>query len=186
MFDSVNTAAQHIFHERYRVLIPRHFMYSAEYIRKVGYGASGNAGVDRMASSNLEAMNQTIAGLAILHFQGAELLLLDENDCVPIYKAIVRHLVDWRDFSSHGLNPDQCPPIEDFRALEEIAIQFHIRAQELEPIAQPNSRLWDAVQAMNRSASRMVWNRTQSRDAEGSIKPYLSIVDDIEKNLLGD
>lgn len=183
MFDAVNTAARHIFREKYRVFVPRGFMYSDEYIRQVGYASSGDSTVDRMSANNLMRVNQTIAGWAILHAQGAELLLVDEQDCIPIYKAIIKHLSDWRDFSLLGLSTAHCPPIDDFRALEAIAIHYHVRVQELEPTPQHNSVLRDAVLNMNRGLSRSVINRTRAKDSEDSIVPYISIVDDIEKNM---
>lgn len=186
MFDSVNTAARHIFRQRYRVYIPRSFMYGSEYIRKVGYHSTGNTLVDQMSIKDLTIMNQTIAGWAILHHQGAELILADEKDAIPIYKAIQQHLRDWLDFSRLNLHPDFCPPVDDFRALEAIAMYYHIRVQELEPIPQTHSTLKNALLGMNRGASYRSTTRTQRGIDTDEIKPYVSMVDDIEKNLYGD
>jgi hypothetical protein len=176
------TAANHIFTERYNVLIPRSFMYGPEYIRKAGYGTTGDATVDRMQASSLERMNQTIAGLSVLYCQGAEPLLANPPDCIPIYKAIVKHLNDWKDFSHQGLNPEYCPPMEDFRALEALAVYFHFTVQELEPIPQSNSKLVDSILSMNRGA-RMT-QRTQQAE-EPSIPAFVSIADTIEENIYG-
>lgn len=178
------SAANHLFQERYQCVIPRSFMFGEEYIRKVGYGSTNDARVDRMQASSLITVQQTIAGLAYLHCQGAEPLLFDENDCVPIYKAIVQHLTDWRDFSYQGLNPDYCPPMVDFYAFERLAIYYHQRVQELQPTAQSSSKLRDTVLNMNRGGSRPV-NRVTEND-ELKILPFVSIAEDIEKNLYGD
>ena len=179
------TAANHIFTQRYQCLIPRSFMYGPEYIRKAGYGTSGDLSVDRMQASSLERMNQTVAGLSMLFAQGAEPILAEEQDCIPIYKAIVKHLNDWKDFSHQGLNPEYCPPLEDFRCLEALAMYYHYRVQELEPIPQSNSKLIDSILGMNRGGSRSV-NRIQQPNEEPQIPAFVSIVDDIERNLYGD
>lgn len=181
------SAANHIFTQRYMCVIPRSFMFGEKYIAKHGYGATGDPVVDRMAANNLTTMNQTIAGLCVLYSQGAEPLLKDEADCVPIYKAIVKHLNDWRDFSAQGLNPDYCPPMLDFRALEALAIYYHYKVQELAPMAQSRSQLRDSVMNMNRGGARAVQRAAnpQATD-EPTILPFVSIADDIERNLYGD
>lgn len=186
MFDSTNTAAKHIFRKKYQVYVPRTFLYGPEYLRKVGYDVSGDPQVDRMAANSLTRVNQTIAGWAILHSQGAELILADEKDCIDIYKAITQHLRDWLDFSTMGIAPQYCPPIEDFRALECIAQHFHVRVQELEPTPQITSGLKEALLSMNRGVTRTSFNRSRSQTEEGAIKPYTNLCDDIERNLYGD
>lgn len=186
MFDATYTAAKHIFRKKYQVYVPRTFLYGPEYIRKVGYESSGDPVVDRMAINNLSRVNQTIAGWAILHSQGAELILANEKDCIEIYKAITQHLRDWLDFSSMGIAPEYCPPIEDFRALEAIAQHYHIRVQELEPTPQITSGLKEALLSMNRGITRSSFNRTRSQGQDGSIKPYEPMCDQIERNLYGD
>lgn len=177
------SAANHLFTQRYQAVIPRSFMFGEEYIRKVGYGSTNDPHVDRMQASSLVNVQQTIAGLAYLYCQGAEPLLADETDCVPIYKAIIKHLSDWRDFSYQGLNPEYCPPMIDFQAFERLAVYYHYRVQELEPVAQSNSKLRDAVLNMNRGGMRSVNRAPQD---ELNIKPFVSIADDIERNLYGD
>lgn len=179
------SAANHLFHQRYQAVIPRSFMFGEKYIAKVGYGSTNDPHVDRMQASSLVNVQQTIAGLAYLHCQGAEPLLADENDCVPIYKAIIQHLSDWRDFSYQGLNPDYCPPMVDFYAFERLAIYYHYKVQESTPIAQSNSKLRDAILNMNRGGSSPVSRNSQNTD-ESQIKPFVSIANDIEKNLYGD
>lgn len=185
MYAPEASAANHIFTNRYHVMIPRSFMFGPKYIAKVGYGSSGDQMVDRMQNTDLVNMHQTIAGLAVLYSQGAEPLLGVETDCVPIYKAIVKHLNDWRDFSYQGLNPDYCPPMVDFWALEKLAHYFHYKAQALQPTAQSHSQLRDSVMNMNRGGSRAV-NRAAGPQQEQEILPFVSIADDIERNLFGD
>jgi len=181
------SAANHIFNERYQCKIPRSFMYGPNYIAKHGYGASGDPTVDRMAANNLTVMNQTIAGLAVLYSQGAEPLLLNEDDCVSIYRTIVKHLVEWRDFSAQGLNPDYCPPMLDFRALEALAIRFHYEVQERAPMAQSRSQLRDSVMNLRRGGGRAVYRAANPlSESAPDILPFVSIADDIERNLYGD
>lgn len=179
------SAANHIFTQRYQCMIPRSFMFGPEYARKVGYGVTGNQIVDRMQVNSLETQHQTIAGLAVLYHQGAEPLLVNEADCVPIYKALVKHLTDWRDFTAQGVNPAYCPPVIDFIVLDKLAEYYHYRAVELSPAPETTDRLHNAIMALNRSGNRAVV-RQKSHNDDNTIRAYVSIADDIERNLYED
>ncbi len=185
MYAPDQSAANHIFTERYHVLIPRSFMFGPEYIRKVGYAVAGDASVDRMQANSLENQRQTIAGLSVLYWQGAEPLLGNEMDCIPIYRNIMRHLAEWRDFTYMGINAQYCPPIQDFQCLEALAMYFHYKVHELDPKPETTDRLHNAVMALNRSGNRSVI-RQKTHDEENNIKPFVSIAEDIERNLYGD
>ena len=185
MFSPGRSAANYLFTERFEVLIPRSFMYGENYVKKVGYAVTGDPTVDRMQANNLERQKQTIVGLAYLFWQGAEPLLVNEADKVPIYKAIIQHLTDWRDFSHHGINQAYCPPMADFHALENLAQYFHHRVQEMEPVAQTKDRMRDTIMGMNRTGQRSML-RESTRNRDNTIRPFVSLVEDIERNIYGD
>lgn len=187
-----DTAAYRLWHRKYQVRIPRSLMYSAQYISKVGTHVSGDYAVDSAGVNELMTMWQTGAGLALLYRDGADLespnTFVNKADKIPLYEDIQRHLLDWRTFAYSGIHPDSAPPISDFRMLEAVAIAIHYDVQKQRPTVQSSSAMKEAIMGMNRLRNPGVVNallRKASED-EGQIKPYLSIVDDLEEYLLGD
>jgi hypothetical protein len=164
-------------------------MYGPEYLRKVGYNISGDPMVDQAAAGNLLTMNQSGAGIVILYAQGAPLDFVNVRDCVKLYADIQEHLRDWERVAQQGMHPDNAPPLEEFRMLEMVAMDIYRTAKFYEPDESKGDSVRDAIMAMNRRRNPVQterYLRGQLTDSNGSLKPYVSIVDRIEHHLLGD
>lgn len=184
------TAAYRLFHWKYRVRIPRSLMESAEYSAGVGYHISGDAQVDAMQTTSVVTINQTVAGIAILHNQGApvdDFLFLDPKDAVLVYTDIQEHLQDWKRLTYQSIHPDACPPIEDFRMFEDVAIALYQTAKFYEPDEASGNELRDRIMSLNRGRNRAGterYLRDRLLGEGGALKPYVSLVDAIETQLL--
>lgn len=184
------TAAYRLFHWKYQVRIPRSLMESSEYIAAVGYHVTGDAMVDAMQTTSVLTMNQTAAGLAILHSQGApidDFTFLTPNDAALVYTDIQEHLQDWKHVTYQGVHPDACPPIEDFRMFEDVAMALYRTAKFYEPDEASGNELRDRIMMLNRSRNRVGterYLRERLAGEGGMLKPYVSLVDAIETQLL--
>lgn len=184
------TAAYRLFHWKYQVRIPRSLMESSEYTAAVGYHVTGDAMVDAMQSTSVLTMNQTAAGLAILHAQGApidDFTFLTPNDAALVYTDIQEHLQDWKQVTYQGVHPDACPPLEDFRQFEAVAMALYRTAKFYEPDEASGNELRDRIMMLNRSRNRVGterYLRERLAGEGGMLKPYVSLVDAIETQLL--
>lgn len=184
-----DTAAYRLFHHRYQVKIPRALMYSKEYVRKVGYSVSGDPRVDQTTATDLQTVNQTGAGIAMLYAQGAPLCFLDERDTIKLYADIQQHLTDWETQARLGIHPDAAPPLDDMRMFEAVAMDIYSTAKFYEPEEKRGDELRDLIMMMNRRRNPVGTERflrDKITGEGGELKPYVSIVDRIEEYLLGD
>lgn len=181
-----HTAAWRLFKLKYRMRIPQAFMYGEAYIEKHGYAVSGDHELDHARMMELSVMSQSVAALAMFHADGAAVDLVDERDAVPIYADIREHLTDWERETRTVIHLDSIPPLEEFRQLEAVAIELHAAALHHEPIAADDG-IQARLMAMNRRRNP---RRTESSlrqrnyDKRGNLKPYESIVDKIEQNMI--
>jgi hypothetical protein len=184
------TAAYRLFHWKYQVRIPRSLMESSEYINNVGYHVSGDARVDAMQSTSVLVMNQTAAGIAILHSQGApvdDFLFLKKSDAADVYTDIQEHLQDWKRVTYQGIHPNDCPPIEDFRMFEAVAMALYRTAKFYEPDEASGNELRDRIMMLHRSRNPVGTDRylrNKITDDKGQLRGYESIVDAIESQML--
>lgn len=184
------TAAYRLFHWKYQVRIPRSLMETTEYTNAVGYHVTGDAQVDAMSSTAVLTMNQTVAGIAILHNQGApvdDFLFVDPKDAALVYMDIQEHLQDWKRITYQSVHPDACPPIEDFRMFEDVAMALYRTAKFYEPDEASGNELRDRIMLLNRGRNRTGterYLRNRLADDNGALKPYVSLVDAIETQLL--
>lgn len=180
---SKKTAAYRLFHHRYQVRIPQTLLYSKIYLDKVGYNISGDARVDHAAPKQLMAVNQTAAGLAILHSQGAPLDFIRPDRIPVMYNDIQEHLNDWLRIAHQGVHPASVPPMEDFRKFEAVAMELHRIAKLKQPIEEDPDLFRRQIMSMQRSRNPTAATtvaRKRFFDDQGNIKPYVSIVDRIE------
>jgi len=183
------TAAWRLFHLRYQVRIPESFLQSPEYTRTVGYNISGDRRIDSYAPHRLATVNQTGAGIAVLHGQGVP---LEEAFVVPsqipqLYNDIQEHLNDWHHVAFQGVHPDAAPPLEDFRMFEAVAFTLYPAAKRMQPIEVEVDSIRNQIMALTRGRNpNLAQRRARSRfeDEHGNLKPYVSIVDKIEELLL--
>lgn len=166
------------------MMIPPIFLYGEKYIEKVGYPITGDAGVDQARLHVPEMVRQTPAGLAMLHAEGAPIEFVNAADTVPVYADIIEHLRDWEAVAIAGCHPDDAPPIEEFRQLEDIAIAIHSMARYFEPRTESRNLVTERLHsmAMRRSSVRSYVEAKQKADRVQD-RPYVSIVDRIERRL---
>lgn len=183
-----DTAAYRLWHRKYLVRIPKSLMYSPEYVSQSGIPISGDMDVDSAGVNELMTMWQTGAGLALLYRDGAELNFVEKKDKVLLYRDIQQHLTDWRSFAYTGIHYASAPPINDFRMLEAVAMELHYAVQKLQPVEVPTSSMREAILSMNRRRNPGATNAMQRRvtEEDGEVRPYVSIVDEIENYLLGE
>ena len=177
------TAAWRLFNLRYEVVSPDHAGYSTHYLRNNHINVTGDKQVDRARESQMSRGQQTAAGIAMLMNEGYSVGLVNYKDCVQIYADIQQHLGDWREQTLFHSHPDGFPPIEDLRAFEALAVEVYELAKKLEPREDVRSKIFDSLVEMNRRrnlTSTNKWLRERS-ETDGKLKPYVSIVDQIER-----
>lgn len=182
------TAAWRLFHLRYPMYISRIFMVSKEYVEKHGYYITGDVDLDRKRMGEPDLIRQTVAGIAMLHAEGCPVVLENKRDSVAIYKDLQEHLRDWERAAYDNIHPEDAPPISEFRQLEAIAIAVYPDAMFYQPRDRVGSDdLQDRLMAMSRSRNSVRVDKevaSRIRNEHGVLKPYVSVVDRIEKLLL--
>lgn len=180
------TAAYRLFHYRYRVYMPRIFLYSREYLDKMGMNVSGDPDLDQARLMEPDLLNQTVAGLAMLHAEGAPIQFFDHTDIPKAYADIQEHLIDWENAIRRGIHISDVPPIEEFRQLEAVAQALYSSAKYFEPEEKVGG-LRDLLMEFNRQRAPKAmeyFHRQRLMGEDGELKPYVSIVDRIERQLL--
>ena len=182
-----NTAAWRIWNLRFPMKVPMLAQYSNEYIRKNAVNISGDKKLDRMMVNQMVDVNQTCAGLALIISEGYSVSITNRWDCVQIYSDIQEHFRNWLDMTYSGYPPDAFPPIEDLRLLEALALEMHTEAQRLSPKdREVASRIFDGIERMNRRRNLVAADKhaRERSMAGGQLRPYNSIIDQIEKYIL--
>lgn len=182
-----HTAAYRLFHFKYEMRIPQIFMYGQDYLEKNGYHVSGDSALDKQRLMEPSVMRQSAAGLAILHDEGAPIDFLNEKDSVEVYEDIQEHLLDWERVANQGIHPEDAPTVEEFRQFEAIAIALYETSKFYEPDEQAGDPLRDRLMMMNRRRNPVRterYLRDKITNDKGDLKPYVSIVDRIEKALV--
>ena len=187
----LNTAAWRLWHIQYNVYIPRSLMSTREYNDKVGYHVTGDPGVDSAMNNALMLQRQTGAGIAVLYRDGAPLETVFQNpkDRIPLYRDIQEHLINWREQIFNNVHPGALPPLSDFRMLEAVARGIHPYVAKANQAMAPESDIRDRLLAMNQRRNpnfNASLAKKQFQTEDGHIKPYVSIVDDIERLVMED
>ncbi|ANM44885.1 hypothetical protein KTN4_127 [Pseudomonas phage KTN4] len=182
-----NSAAWRIWNLQYMVQVPMIAGYSAEYLRKNPFNTTGDKKVDRLRTNQLETVRQTAAGLALILAEGHPIGFYKHSDCAQIYHDIQRHFQDWYDLTLMGADPNTFPPIEDLRGLEDLLMEVYFTAMKLEPQVERRSSVFDSIITMNMRRNSMATRKfldKRVQDQKQNIKPYKSLVDEIEKYVL--
>ena len=181
------TAAYRLFHYKYEMRLPQSFLYGPAYLQKHGYHVSGDLRLDQARLMELTVVRQTPAGLAMLHNDGAPIDILDAQDIVAIYEDIQEHLRDWERLVNEGVHPSDVPPLNELRMFEAIASALYETSKFYEPDESYGDGIRDRLMAMNRRRSPLRterYLRDKLTTDKGTLKPYVSIVDRIENELL--
>lgn len=185
--DKPYTAAYRLFHFKYEMRIPQIFMYGKDYLEKNGYHISGDGALDRQRLMEPSVMRQTGAGLAMLHDEGAPIDFVNEKDAVEVYEDIQEHLLDWERIAMQGIHPDDAPSIDEFRQFEAVAMALYSTSKFYEPDERSGDPLRDRLMMMNRRRNPVrteAYLRDKITTDKGELKPYVSVVDRIERALV--
>lgn len=155
------------------------FLASGRYHSNV----TGCREVDAGANGRMDKTKLNAAAIAMFIAEGHAIGLIHVKDCVQIYHDVQEHLNDWRDQCRFALHASEFPEIEELRMFENLALEMYIHAQKLSPRTEQHSALFDSLLNMNRRRNLTATNKWMKlRTHEGEeIKPYISIVDEIER-----
>lgn len=182
-----HTPAWRLFNLRYKVMASNLVEVTTEYLAsgKAYMNVTGDRLVDTLAAGRMEYKNMTAAALAMNIAEGHTVAITQLADCVQMYADIQDHLHDHLQAAKQALHVDDLPPIEDLRAFEALALVVYRVAKKLEPRPELKSNIFDNLVEMSRRRNLMATNKSLRAmdDRDGQLKPYLSIVDDIELKL---
>lgn len=183
-----HTPAWRLFNLRFKCLATNLIEVTSEYLAtgQVIMNVTGDPNVDRLSGGRMEIKNLTAAAIAMFMDEGHAIAITDMYDCVQIYNDIQDHLHNHLRLSRQALHKSELPPIEDLRMFEALALEVYQTAKRLEPKAsQVHGGIFDSFIEMSRRRNLIATNRflKAQLEHEGSIRPYISIVDDIEINM---
>lgn len=184
-----HNACWRLFNYRYPVWYPKIFMYDPEYIAKRGYAITGDPTMDRQRLMESDIFRQSPAGMAMLIDDGAPIdqdAFHDAADIPYVYQDIQEHLMDWEREINRGIHINDCPPLEDFYQLENLAMILHPTAMRLMTEEESSgSGILDKLREMNRRRSSIVRKEKPGLNDQGEVRPYVSIVERIAKEYHG-
>lgn len=182
-----HTPAWRLFNLRYKCMATNLVEISTEYLAtgNAVINVTGDRTVDALSAGRLEYKNMTAAALAMNIAEGHVVAITELKDCVQMYADIQDHLNDHLMASRQALHIDDLPPIEDLRAFEALALFVYRVAKKLEPRPEIQSSIFDNLVEMSRRRNLLATNKSLRAmdDRDGDIKPYVSIVDDIERHM---
>lgn len=121
--DEELTAAHRLFKIHYFIRCQNKFLYTDHFLKNKGIiSTTPKEAEAEMNSFRMTAM--TIAEIAILRNEGAQINFTEQSDCVKIYDCIVEHMTDWITIIQRGIY-DRLPPSEDFYILDQLASELH-------------------------------------------------------------
>lgn len=181
------TPAWRLFNLRYKCAASNLVEVTTEYLAsgRAVMNVTGDKIVDTLAAGRMEYRNMTAAAIAMFISEGHPIAITQLKDCVQIYADIQDHLHDHLMAAKSAMHIDDLPPIEDLRAFEALALEVYRTAKKLEPRPEIKSSIFDNLVEMSRRRNLMATNRSLKAmdESDGIIKPYISIVDDIERHL---
>lgn len=187
-----HNACWRLFHFKFKIHLPHYFMYGPEYLKKIGTVSTGDALLDRERAMDTTVVQQTPAGMAMLLAQGAPIntdSFLDPATDIPfIFDDIQEHLRDWERAIMGQMHISEIPELEEFREFEALALELYSAARHIAPVHLDDRSLQSSIMSFNaRRAGRNVTQEARLKlyDKDGAIQPYVSIVDRIERLLIG-
>lgn len=182
------TPAWRLFNLRFKCLATNLIEVTSDYLAtgNVIMNVSGDPTVDKLASGRMEIKNLTAAAIAMFMDEGHAIAITDMYDCVQIYNDIQDHLHNHLQASRQAFHKDELAPIEEYRMFEALALEVYQTAKRLEPKAEKlQGGVFDSFIEMSRRRNLIATNKflKSQNETDGQIKPYISIVDDIEANI---
>lgn len=180
-----HSAAYKIYHYRWEVWVPQHFIVN-EYNPPEIYGSpsSGDAKVDRALAESPMKAHLTIAQMAKFFEQGANFRFHEQKKTADAYKIVHQHLTDWNDNlrRSPGLMD---APVEELRMLDNLAKEMY-RIGHFYMDAKPSTGLNAALDRLGGGSRRAGMRRHNSEEAQEKRKlpqEHESMADAISKQV---
>ena len=184
-----DSPAWRLFHNTYHIRMPALAQYSMDYMSDAIVNITGDKKIDKANLNMMIDSRRTAAGMAMLMAEGYGLELITRWDSVRIYTDIIQHFQGWLQEAHTGVPAECFPPIEDFRTLEMLAMEMHDNAMTMKPEeVRAASSIFDQLRSLNRARNSVVAERMERLrvTSGGQVKAYRSIVDEIEKYVIGD
>lgn len=183
------TPAWRLFNLQFKCLASSMLEYSTEYLTSGNavINVTGDKHVDSMAAGRMEIRRLTAAAIAMYMNDGNSIGITDMYDCVQIYNDVQDHLHDHLMASKQAMHREDVAEIEELRQFEALALEVYQTAKRLEPRTKnaQGGGIFDGFIEMSRRRNLIATNRflKEQTQANGELKPYLSIVDEIERNM---
>ena len=120
MIKEEETTAFGIFKQLYKVRIPSINLLSRDELEEFGRPTTGDPLYDRAVMSELRLVMIPISKMVEYYKEGAQVRVVDHQDCERIYRAIENHLNAWKDKLTKSMNVGSAP-IQDLKDLDEFA-----------------------------------------------------------------
>ena len=146
-----NNASVRLFSELFSIDIPRHFLFSEEYLSVYNPMKDQDGNFDHDAALRTTRIRLPIAGIVMHFVAGAEISFPNPKDTHTIYKLIVENLNDWLHIvNTHFVSIT--PPIEDLRKMERLAEALHGYALTNGPLEQEHGNKFTQLSGSNNLA----------------------------------
>ena len=167
-----HTAAYKIFHYEWEASVPYPFVFTEDYMRQAGQLIS-DPGYDARLSNQMVEGRYTIAQLATLFEEGAQILLQKPEDAKTIYDYISQHLEDWANHVSNNSGFDFAnAPVQDLMLLSRLADELYGYAARFFRHERPRGKLARRLEQMRtRFNRRRVIPVTPTQPAERPTMP---------------
>lgn len=179
------TAAWRLFNLRYECMSSSITQVTTNYLATGNHivNITGDYQIDKLMPGRYDKTRLSAAAIAMFLAEGNAVGLIHIKDCIQIYHDIQEHLNDWLDQCRFAMHADEFPEIMELRLFENLALEVYEHSQKLEPRTEARSALFESLLNMNRRRNLVSTNKwLKQRTNEGSvIKPYISIVDEIER-----
>lgn len=181
------TPAWRLFNLRYKCMATSLIEVTTEYLQsgRAVMNVTGDKVVDTLSVGRMEYKILTAAAIAMFMNEGHSIAITQLKDCVQMYADIQDHLHNHLEASKQAMHIDDLPPIEDLRAFEALALEVYRVAKRLEPRPEVKSSIFDSLVEMSRRRNLVATNKYlhDMNTTDNQLRPYVSIVDDIERNM---
>lgn len=182
----LHSAAYKIFHYEWEASVPYTYVFTENYMRQSGMLVS-DAGYDARLPNQMIDGRYTIAQLAVLFEEGAQIKLQNPMDAKDIYDLIARHLEDWSTYLNGNASFDYSKaPMDDLMNLSRLADELYGFAARFFRHEQPRGKLARRLDQMRSRFSVGIGRRRAPKPEPGVVveAPVMPSHSDLTKNIL--
>lgn len=180
-----HSPAYKIFHYEWEASVPYTYVYTEQYMRQAGQLIS-EPGYDQRVPNQMVGGRYTIAQLADLFEEGAQIQLQNPVDAKTIYDLISRHLEDWSTHLSNNASFEyKNAPMDDLMLLSRLADELYGFAARFFNTSQPRGTLARRLDQMRNRFSGIGRRRLVKADPNVQVeRPVMPNHSDLTKNIL--